>query len=328
MSEAARALDDLDFRDGIAVLEDFRSGLMAGLSQAPKSIACRFLYDAAGSALFDRICETPEYYLTRTEIGILRHCAGEIARLAGPDCQLIELGSGSSLKVRILLDAMERPGAYVAIDISRDHMRIATADLARAYPGLRTIAVCADYTGAVALPVLPGRRIGFFPGSTIGNLTPEEARILLSLWATELGPDAALIVGVDLKKSPAELDAAYNDAAGVTAAFTKNILTRANRELGTNFVTGGFAHEASYVPKRGCVEIYLRSLVAQKINFSGQMFEFAAGERIHVENSFKYGIEEFQALAADAGFAPSAVWTDEAGRFSVHYLTTARKDAP
>lgn len=323
MSDAALQFDNIAFKDDARAQENFRAALIEGLSRKNKSIPCRFLYDAAGSALFDKICETPEYYVTRAEMEILRAHAGDMAALAGPDCQLIELGSGSSRKTRVLLDALEHPGSYVAIDISGDHLRLSASALAHHYPQLRVTALCADYNEPLVLPPYAGvgRRLGFFPGSTIGNLTPEEALTLLSAWARQLGRNAAMVVGVDLKKDVSVLEAAYDDAEGVTAAFTKNILARANREAGANFVTANFAHEARYVPQRGCMEIHLRSLAEQKIFFSGRTVAFGLNERIHIENSFKYSVPEFQELAVAAGFVAQDVWTDKEGRFSVHYLT-------
>lgn len=325
MSEIALPLDDIAFQDDAKAQDDFRAALIDGLSQDEKSIPCRFLYDAAGSLLFDRICETPEYYVTRAETEILLERAGEIARLAGPNCELIELGSGSSRKVRILLDAFYRPHAYVAIDVSRDHLRSSAAVIARKYPDLKVAALCTDYTKDLVLPDFPGgkRKVAFFPGSTIGNLMPHEAIALLSRWSGQLGPGAAMLIGVDLKKDEGVLNAAYNDAAGVTAAFTKNILVRANRELGTNFVTGQFEHEARYAPEAGRMEIFLRSLVRQAVRLEEQVFSFVPGERVHVEYSYKYTVGELAALAARAGFKPRAVWTDAAARFSLHYLETA-----
>jgi len=324
MYRAAENLRDVILHDHAVVQENFRDAVLAGLSQSCKAIPCRFLYDAAGSALFERICETPEYYLTRTEMSVLQAHSRDMAELIGPDCQLIELGSGASRKVQILLNALERPRAYIPVDISREHLRLAAAALARAYPRLEVAAVCGDYTQDFALPDIPfaGRRVGFFPGSTIGNLAPRDAIGLLSLWAKRLGSGAAMLIGVDLKKDALVLDAAYNDASGVTRAFIKNILTRANRELDANFVANQFVYEARYVAERGRVEIFLRSDTDQTVRVAGRRFEFAADERVHIEYSYKYEIEEFQALARAAEFTPAAVWTDPARMFSVHYLTT------
>lgn len=316
--------DLIAFHDHSGEEESFEEALLAGLSRPDKAIPCRFLYDARGSALFDEICELDAYYPTRTETAILSAAAPEIARLAGPGVQLIELGSGSSVKVRILLDAFEQPGAYVAVDVSREHLHRAAEALAQDFPGLQVVAVCADYSAPFPLPQLPqmGRRLAFFPGSTIGNLEPEEALAFLKLWARRLGPDAAMLVGVDLKKDPAVLNAAYDDPQGVTAAFSLNVLMRANRELGADFDAGGFRHQARYSEAEGRVEIHLKSLRRQTARVAGRSFEFEAGERIHVEHSYKYGAEQFAELARRAGFEPAALFTDPKRLFSVHYLTT------
>ena len=312
------------FHDHATHEESFRDALLTGLSGPDRAIPCRFLYDERGSALFDAICELPEYYPTRTETAILRGHAREIARRIGPRAQFIELGSGSSVKIRILLDALEAPAAYVAVDISREHLRRAAERLAGEYPGIEVAAICADYSAPFPLPELPaaGRRIAFFPGSTIGNLEPDEALSFLSAWARRLGPDAAMLVGVDLKKDPVLLNAAYDDAQGVTAEFSLNLLARANAETGADFDIGGFAHHARYNPDKGRVEIHIRSLAEQTVTIAGRAFDFAAGEKIHTEHSYKYAVGEFQALACRAGFEPAAVFTDPDALFSVHYLTT------
>jgi L-histidine N-alpha-methyltransferase len=312
------------FHDYAPDLSGFAQALLNGLSGPHKAIPCRFLYDARGSALFDRICGLEEYYPTRTEIGILRRCAADIARRIGPGGQLIELGGASSLKAEILLDALERPGAYVPIDISRDHLRSATRRLHQQRPGLAIHAVCADYAQPFALPAVDagGRRLGFFPGSTIGNLRPEEAVGFLTDWAARLGPDAAMVVGVDLRKSPVVLERAYDDAQGVTAAFSKNVLVRANGELGADFNLDLFAHRARYDAERGRIEIHLESLADQTAHVLGRAIPLKAGERIHIEDSYKYSLAGFGDLAVAAGFTPEAVWTDADQLFSVHYLVT------
>ena len=304
--------------------ESFLDAALYGLSQPHKAIPCRFLYDARGSALFDAICDLPEYYPTRTETAILTERAPEIARLAGPRAQLIELGSGSSVKVRILLDAMDEPSAYIAVDISREHLKRAAEALAAEVPNVQVAAICADYSAQFPLPDMPaaGRRVAFFPGSTIGNLEPDEALTFLRAWARRLGPDAAMIVGVDLRKDPEVLRAAYDDPQGVTASFTLNLLARANAELGADFNVGRFAHDAHYNPEAGRIEIHLASLDRQDVRIGEHVFGFEAGERVHMEHSYKYTIEGFQDLARRAGFEAAAVWTDPAGLFSVHYLTT------
>jgi dimethylhistidine N-methyltransferase len=302
----------------------FRDAVLAGLARSPRSIPCRFLYDAQGSALFEQICELPEYYVTRTELAILRAHAPAMARLIGPACQLIELGSGASRKVRLLLDALERPAVYAPVDISREFLREAASRVAADFPELAVIAICADYSDPRMVGGLPppagGRRVGFFPGSTIGNLEPAEAVAFLRGCRAILGSRGGMLVGVDLKKDPEVLHRAYNDAAGVTAAFTLNLLARVKRELGAELDVARFRHDAFYNPAPGRIEIYARSLADQLVTVAGRTFAIAAGERLHVESSYKYTVPEFQALGQRAGFRPVAVWTDPAELFSVHYL--------
>ncbi|HVA13873.1 MAG TPA: L-histidine N(alpha)-methyltransferase [Stellaceae bacterium] len=315
------------FHDLAPEAESFRDCVLDGLSQRHKSIPCRFLYDERGSALFEAICETPEYYPTRTETAILADCAGAIGALMGPHCQLVEFGSGSSRKVRLLLAAFERPSSYVAIEISRAALQQAADDVAAQFPRIDVRAVCADYMQPLDLAEIPepkeGRRLGFFPGSTIGNLDRQGAIAFLKRCRRVVGPRGAMLVGVDLKKAPRILHDAYNDAAGVTAAFTLNLLTRINRELGGDFEVARFAHDASYNMRDGKVEIFVRSLADQIVTIAGCRFRFAAGERIHTEDSCKYSVPEFQQLALLAGFAPSRAWTDKAQLFSIHLLTPA-----
>lgn len=302
--------------------EDFRSAVLQGLSKPHKSLPCKFFYDAVGSALFDRICEQPEYYPTRTEIDILTEAAPQIAALAGRGGVLVEYGSGSSLKTRLLLDALT-PDVYMPIDISRQHMLDACHTLAQDYPALHLMAVCADYTRPFTLPrVMRGgqRRLAFFPGSSIGNFAPLEALQFLKNVAQQLNRGDGLLIGVDLKKDPAILNAAYNDAAGVTAAFNLNLLARCNRELEADFDLSAFAHRASYNATAGRIEMHLDSLCAQTVVVAGRAFTFSEGESIHTENSYKYHADEFRHLATQAGFAPLQTWTDAAGLFSVHVL--------
>jgi dimethylhistidine N-methyltransferase len=303
--------------------DSFRDAVLAGLSDTPKSLPCKFFYDARGSALFEAICEVPEYYLTRTELGILETYAGTIAKRIGPNCRLIELGSGASRKVRLLLGALEAPLAYVPVDISRSFLRDAAASIAADFPELEVIAVCADYTRPFELPKLagpPGKRVGFFPGSTIGNFEPEAVVAFLSHCAKLLGPGAEMLIGADVKKDKRILDAAYNDAEGLNAAFNLNLLHRIAKELDSDIAIDDFEHVAFYNPDEGRVELYIRSLKDQSAVIAGRRFSFAAGEMIHTENSYKYAIEEFRALAARAGFAVLDTWTDAEGKFSVHYL--------
>jgi dimethylhistidine N-methyltransferase len=316
-----------EFHDLAPAEESFRDAVLAGLTRRAKSIPCRFLYDERGSALFEEICELPEYYLTRTEMAILRDYAPEMAASAGRHAQLIEFGSGASLKVRLLLAALEAPSAYVAIDISREPLRRAADEVAADFPQVPVVAVCADYLEPLRLPPLPergeGRRVGFFPGSTIGNFTPEDAVAFLAGCRRVVGRGGALLIGVDLKKDKAVLDAAYNDRAGVTAAFNLNLLERINRELDGDFDLDRFEHAAFYNEAAGRIEIYIRSRADQIVTVAGRSIRFAAGEHIHTEDSCKYSIAEFQRLAARGGFRPGRCWTDRRRLFSVHLLESA-----
>ncbi|HEX4113975.1 MAG TPA: L-histidine N(alpha)-methyltransferase [Stellaceae bacterium] len=313
------------FHDLAPKLDSFRDAVLDGLSRAQKRIPCRFLYDERGSDLFEAICETPEYYPTRTEIGILAERAGEIAKLIGSEATLIEFGSGAGHKVKLLLRALDRPRAYAGIEVSRETLLRATDDLSLAAPFLQVVAICADFLKPITLPASlwrgGGRRVAFFPGSSIGNFTPAEATQFLAQCRAMVGPGGGMLVGVDLKKDDARLNAAYNDAAGVTAAFTLNLLERMNRELDGDFVAGRFAHDANYDPAAGRVAIHIRSLVEQTVRVAGCSFRLKAGERIHTEDSWKYTISDFQMLARDAGYEAVAAWTDSRQLFSVHYLT-------
>ena len=322
--ETGAALDSnkprIAFHDYARRQESFAEAMAKGLSGKPKSIPARFLYDAAGSALFDRICALPEYYPTRTEMQILRDHAADVAERMGPEAMLIELGSGSSVKVRLLLDAMPAPAAYVPIDISREHLIAAAESLAADYPHIQVSAVCADYGETFPLPPSPGagRQVAFFPGSTIGNLEPYEAQKFLAGWAAS-GVD--MLVGVDLVKDRAILEPAYDDAEGVTAAFSLNVLTRANRELGADFDLARFAHRSRWNPEASRIEIHIESLADQTVRVDGQSYDFRAGEPIETEHSYKYSVDGFKARAERAGYTSAAVWTDDADLFSVHYLT-------
>ena len=300
---------------------DFGRALLAGLKASPKSLPCKFFYDEAGSILFDRICELPEYYPTRTELALLEARASEFARLIGPDAELVEFGAGAVRKVRLLLDALDRPHGYLPIDISGDYLQGVTDKLDADYPSLRVRPVIADYTKPFALPAKsPGaRRVGFFPGSTIGNFQRADAIAFLRMAADKLA-GGGLLIGVDLVKDPAILHAAYNDAAGVTAAFNKNILARANAELGADFELAGFAHHAFYDPRAQRIEMHLVSLARQRVHLLGQEILFAEGETTHTEDSHKYTLDGFRALASEAGFTPRAAWTDPDRLFSIHWL--------
>jgi dimethylhistidine N-methyltransferase len=301
----------------------FLGDVVAGLTRAPKELPPKYFYDSRGCALFDAICELPEYYPTRTEIGTMRARRAEIARHLGRDCALIEYGSGSGQKTRILLAEL-RPVAYVPIDIARQQLRASAEAIAREFPGLNVIAVCADYSRPLALPGIDGiaaqRRVVYFPGSTIGNFTPSEAVRFLKNACELTGAGGGMLIGVDLKKDPARLHAAYNDAQGVTAEFNLNLLARINRELGADFDLSAFSHHAFYDAEVGRIEMHLVSLRQQQVSIRGRSFDFRAGETIHTENSYKYTVAGFQELARNAGFVAVECWTDPEMLFSVHYL--------
>ena len=296
----------------------FRDDVVAGLSLPQKSLPPKYFYDAAGSRLFARICRLPEYYLTRAELALTRRHLASIARFAGRGCQLIEYGSGEGVKSRLLIRAL-RPAAYVPIDISQDALDAAARRLAREFPHLRINPVVGDFSRPLNIPLLKKPRVVYFPGSTIGNLTPEEAHGFLSM---SRGVAARMLVGVDLKKDPALLHAAYNDAAGVTAAFNLNLLARINRELGADFDLRRWRHYAFYNAALGRIEMHLVSMRAQKAALGEHRFGFAAGETIHTENSYKYSLDGFRELAARAGFRSAKAWTGRRGLFALHGLTS------
>lgn len=300
----------------------FLEALLAGLSRPQKSIPCQFLYDPHGAHLFERICELPEYYLTRTEIRILQSHAYDLARLIGPEAIVYELGSGSSAKTPILLDKLERPYAYVPIDIAREPLIAAAAEIAAAYPEMRVEAVCGDYASPQLLPEIEsnGRPVAFFPGSTIGNLSHRDATALLRLWRAHLGSSGLMIVGVDLKKDHGLLNRAYNDDQGVTADFILNVLAHANREAEADFDLDAFAYEANYDEESGAVRMHLVSRRDHEVNIAGRAFYFARDERLHIEDSHKYAPEEFAEIAQAAGFSIARVYTDPRNLFSIQIL--------
>lgn len=302
---------------------EFARALLTGLRAERKSIPCRFLYDARGSELFEEITRLPEYYPTRTETSILQACAQKIRATTPAGSLLVEFGSGSSTKTEILLSALDRLAGYVAIEISQSALDEATERLRQQFPDLAVFPVVGDFSKAVELPIqfADTSKLGFFPGSTIGNLVPEEAIKLLANMRKVLGPDSRLVIGADLKKDRDVLLAAYNDARGVTAAFNLNLLERANRVLHTNFDVSKFKHIATYDPEHGRIDMNLVSTVDQTVNVLGHPISFAEGEKIHTEHSHKYGITDFQNLAKEAGWTPVHVWTDKANLFSVHELS-------
>lgn len=316
------ALQDLE-----PTVEEFHASVIEGLSAPRKTLPCKFFYDERGSRLFDEICELPEYYPTRTELGILERHAGDIAALAGPRARLVEFGSGAGVKIRLLLRALREPAAYLPVEISRDHMLAANESIAAKFPGLCIAPVCADYTQPFTLPELPETEfrttLGFFPGSTIGNFTHDEAISFLRVARDLLGKEALMIIGVDLVKDAGLLKAAYNDKASVTAAFNLNLLRRINRELGGTFDLAAFRHEARWNETLERIEMHLVSMKRQQVAIGEKRFHFAEGETIHTESSHKYRIDGFRMLAREAGYEPVTVWTDDWELFSVHALRTA-----
>lgn len=299
----------------------FDADLHRALASPEHRISPKYFYDAIGSALFEQICELPEYYPTRTETALLRRHAPELAERMGRDAQLIEYGAGALVKVRLLLERLQAPHSFVPVDISGPHLLAACDTLQREQPSLRITPVVADFTQEHLLPDAPvdGRRIGFFPGSSIGNFERDEALAFLRLLRAELD-GGALLIGVDLIKDPALLHAAYNDAQGVTARFNLNLLQRAQRELGLEYVADGFDHYAFYDPRKQRIEMHLLPRGDQYLQLQGQRYRLAAGESLHTECSHKYSVESFRALAREAGFTPQACWTDDRDWFSLHWL--------
>jgi dimethylhistidine N-methyltransferase len=300
---------------------DFAAAVLAGLAQPQKVIPARYFYDRAGSELFEAITELPEYYPTRTEIGILKASAAAIAAAVGPGRAVVEFGSGSSMKTPLLLGAIQ-PAAYVPVDISAEFLQASAAALAADFRGLRVLPVAADFTAPFRLPAaiagLP--KLGFFPGSTIGNLSPAAAVDLLRGFGATLGAGAMLVIGFDLApgagKSVPVLEAAYDDVQGVTAAFNLNLLHRINRELGGTVRVADFAHRALWNPQLGRIEMHLVALRDTAFTAAGQCFALAGGETIHTENSYKWTLPETRLLARAAGWKVVADWGDPAGLFS------------
>lgn len=319
----ANALDA--FVDLEPNIDSFQEEVLRGLRAPQKQIPSKFFYDDAGSRLFDRICTLDEYYITRTEIAILVAQTRALGDLLPAGATVIEFGSGSAEKVRLLGRALRELRGYVPIDISRGHLLHNAELFAREHPDVHVAAVCADFSDTVDLDgiVPPGPRIGFFPGSTIGNFSPDEARRFLEGASKTIGSGGFLVIGVDLKKDRDVLETAYNDSEGVTAAFNLNLLRRINRELGGTFELGNFEHLAFYDPNHGRIEMHLVSRQPQRASVGGESFSFASDETIHTENSYKYTVEEFQTLAAAAGFEAARTLIDPLDRFSVHCLEAA-----
>jgi dimethylhistidine N-methyltransferase len=304
---------------------DFRRDVLEGLARPQKALPPKYFYDAAGSRLFERICRLREYYPTRVELGITKRYLAQIAAFCGKRCALLEYGSGESLKTRLLIRAL-RPSVYIPVDISGDALRAAMKRLAREFPRLQARPTHGDFSRPLDLPAFPSRarRVVYFPGSTIGNLSPDEAHAFLNTTRAQVGGRGAMLVGVDLKKDANVLHAAYNDAQGVTAAFNLNLLARINRELGGNFRLERFAHYAFYNPMAGRIEMHLVAREAQTVTIGEYRFSFGRGESIHTENSYKYTVDEFRQLAARAGFRAVKLWTDAKALFSIHGLMAGR----
>jgi dimethylhistidine N-methyltransferase len=306
----------------------FETDVLAGLSATPKRVPAKYFYDAVGSQLFERITELPEYYPTRTEMQILRDHGADIAKQIAPGSALVEFGSGSSKKARILLAAAPPLAAYVPVDICGEMVEQEAAELRPDFPQLKVLPVTADICFPFDLPAeakAAPARVGFFPGSTIGNFEPHEAAAFLRNAAKILGPGATLIVGVDLIKPAEVLNAAYNDKAGVTAQFNLNLLTRINRELGGTFNLDSFEHHAFFNRERNRIEMHLASLKRQKVKVAGECFDFRAGETIHTESSYKYSVESLGALARGVGWMPAAAWTDPRKYFSIQAFTLSNE---
>lgn len=306
---------------------EFGEALMQALNHKPHRLSPKYLYDEVGSSWFARICELPEYHVTRTEMGILQTHRAEIARHIGPRADLIEFGAGSSRKIRLLLDALHSPARYCPVDISSEHLLREARHLQRDYPGLTVTPIASDILQPFELPAMKpgaepaqkGQQVGLFLGSSLGNFDDAEIRTFLML-ARLLLNGGALLIGVDLIKDPAMLHAAYNDASGVTAAFNLNVLARANRELGANFALEQFFHHACYRPAEQCVEMHLVSRGRQQIEVCGQTFTLAEGESLHTETSRKFTIAGLQSQTRECGWQPGPVWTDPQGWFALQWL--------
>ena len=322
MAALARSALRYSARHEAAASDSFSDHVIAGLGDDPKWLSAKYFYDAAGSDLFEQITRLPEYYPTRTELKILRENARAISACIPLAAALIEFGTGSTRKARILLDAAPQIAAYVPVDISGEFLDQEAVNLRRDVPNIAILPVVADFTRDFELPpqIRSRPRVGFFPGSTIGNCEPEDAAEFLRQAGRILGAGATMIVGVDRIKDEAVLNAAYDDAAGVTAQFNLNILRRMNRELGGDFDLALFRHRAFYNVANHRIEMHLESLQDQTVTVAGRAFQFRQGETIHTENSYKYTVESFRALAQDAGWRPVACWTDADDYFAVHAL--------
>jgi L-histidine Nalpha-methyltransferase len=315
--------DDLNVKESTIGLNLMLKEVIEGLSKSRKELPCKYFYDERGSQLFDEICSLDEYYVTRTELDIMRTYIDEMSDVMGGQLMLVEYGSGSSEKIKIILDHVDGISTYVPIDISCQHLAKSAAQIAAKYKNLEVIPVCADYNKSFSIPKPKNNilhKIVYFPGSTIGNFHPVEARKFLRGIKDVAGPQGGLLIGVDLKKDTTILNSAYNDSQGVTAAFNLNQLKRFNRELGSNFDLANFKHKAFYNDKEGRVEMHIISQAPQEVRLNGTTISFNKDESIWTESSYKYSLAEFEAIAKDAGFSVKQVWTDKNNLFSVQYL--------
>lgn len=311
------------FEDLHPPASDFRADVLSGLSRPQKALSPKYFYDNAGSKIFDQITQMPEYYVSRTELALLDAIGPELRDLTGPNAVVLEPGAGSSVKVRKLIDALDRPAAYVGMDISGEHVKAACRDIASDHPGMLIGAVCHDFTRMIDLDALPlpeGRRVVFFPGSTIGNFELDGALALLQTLRGWLRTGDALLTGVDLRKEGDVLEAAYDDPAGTTAAFNFNLLKRINAELDGTFDLSGFEYRAFWNPYRSRVEMYLQARRDMSFTVAGEVFTVRAEETIHTENSHKFTVDTFQDLARKAGLAPRTHWVSGETPFSIHWL--------
>src|SRR5437870_9264596 len=309
-----------------AATSDLLSDFIAGLSSDPRTLPCKCFYDERGAALFQKICELPEYYVTRTEVDILDRNRAEIASQIGPNVELIGLGTGAGTKTRILIEALDKPAVYIPVDISEKQLRKSTALFRKIFPKLEVLPVCADYLQPVVLPSPrreAARNVVYFPGSTIGNFEPGEALEFLRRIANVSGRGGGLLIGVDLQKDPSVIESAYNDKAGVTAEFNLNLLVHINRETGANFDPSRWQHRAIYNSEAGRIEMYLISATDQTVRIQDREFRFRTGEKILTEHSYKHAPKGFIALARQAGFDFLKLWTDDARLFGVFYFVAA-----
>src|SRR5437899_10876844 len=329
-SNLTMAGDSLTAPQQISTLEssDFLANVIDGLSSSPRTLPCKYFYDERGAALFQKICELPEYYLPRSEIDILDRYRAEIASQPGPNIELIGLGTGAGTKTRILVEALHKPAAYIPVDISEKQLRKSAALFRKIFPKLEVLPVCADYLQPVVLPSPrrdAARNVVYFPGSTIGNFEPGEALEFLRRIANVSGRGGGLLIGVDLQKDQSVIEAAYNDSADVTAQFNLNLLAHINREVGADFDLSQWRHRAIYNSEAGRIEMYLISTTDQTVHIGAREFRFRAGEKILTEHSYKHTPEGFIALARQAGFDFVKLWTDDARLFGVFYFSCSRE---